>query len=427
MRRLNSIVPRCALPIISAAVLGMALTALCPLNAATDPKAAHAKKSADPFLTGDPFTLDQMLVLLKQDAIPLRRRKEAIESRGVAFALSSDALSKLQSAGASDEILDVIKSKAKPAVVPVVAPKPVAKGMLNLSCAPVECQVSLNGSPIGPTAGGKLEVAGLTPGQWVVDFSKEGYTGNQNTVIVEPAKSTVVTATLEPDRAAREAFGKQLFQKMIRALGGDDGLKTLGSVQGIGSTTLWGHDGSSVRWTLLMRNRTDRALFQAKAGRILHEVMFEGSEFKASKNLKGDEALQLPTDFGMIRDDQLPALITRLQGSNYKLVANHPDFVAGEDYSIFVESGTEKISIGLDADLRPQRVKIATDAGIGSAMITYADYIQNGNAYYPKTMLIKPEGQQQGIEVRFDKIELNPNLKDPDFRLRGKPLPELEN
>ena len=93
--------------------------------------------------------------------------------------------------------------------------------------------------------------------------------------------------------------------------------------------------------------------------------------------------------------------------------------MAGEDFSIVAESGTEKISIGLDANLRPQRVKIATDAGIGSALITYSDYIQNGNSFYPKTMLIKPEGQQQGIEVRFDKIELNPNLKDTDYKLRA--------
>ncbi|MGP0071094.1 MAG: hypothetical protein ACLPWF_04075 [Bryobacteraceae bacterium] len=410
-----------------AAVFVTALVAVPGLSAPTDPKPAHGKKSADPFLTGDPFTLDQVLILLKQDAIPLRRRKEAIENRGVAFALSSDALLKLQSAGATDDILDVIKSKAKPVAAAPVAPKPAAKGMLTLTCAPAECQVSLNGTTIGPTAGGKLEVAGLTPGNWVVDFAKEGFAGHQSVVVVEPAKSTTVAATLDPDRAAREAFGKQLFQKMIHALGGDDGLKTLGSVQAAGSTTLWGHDGSSVRWTLLMRNRTDRALFQAKAGRILHEVMFEGSEFKASKNLKGDDALQLPTDFGMIRDDQLPALIARLQGPSYKLVADHPDAIAGEEYSIVAESGTEKISIGLDADSRPQRVKIATAAGIGSALITYADYIQNGNAFYPKTMLIKPEGQQQGIEVKFDKVELNPNLKDPDYRLRGKALVELEN
>jgi hypothetical protein len=405
----------------------LALTAVPAFPTPSDQKPGHGKKSFDPFLNGEPFTLDQVLLLLKQDAIPLHRRKEAIESRGIAFALSSDALSKIESTGAPDDILDLIKSKAKPAAAVPVTAKPVAKGMLNLSCAPVECQVRLNGTALGPTAAGKLDVAGLTPGSWVVDFEKEGYVSHQSTVVVEPAKSTVVTATLDLDRAAREAFGKQLFQKMIRALGGDDGLKTLASVQATGSTTLWGHDGTSVRWTLLMRNRTDRALFQAKAGRILHEVMFEGSEFKASKNLKGDEALQLPTDFGLIRDDQLPALLARIQDPNYKLVANHPDPVAGEDFSIVAESGTEKISIGLDANLRPQRVKISTDAGIGSALITYSDYIQNGNSFYPKTMLIKPEGQQQGIEVRFDKIELNPNLKDTDYKLRGKPFVELEN
>ena len=64
--------------------------------AATDPKPGHGKK-ADPFLTGDPFTLDQVLLLLKQDAIPMRRRKEAIENRGIAFPLSSDTLAKLES------------------------------------------------------------------------------------------------------------------------------------------------------------------------------------------------------------------------------------------------------------------------------------------------------------------------------------------
>ena len=72
-------------------------------------------------------------------------------------------------------------------------------------------------------------------------------------------------------------------------------------------------------------------------------------------------------------------------------------------------------------------MKIATDAGIGSMLITYSDYIQNGNAFYPKTMFIKPDSQAQGIEVRFDKVELNPNLKDIDYRLRGKMLVDLEN
>lgn len=395
--------------------------------AASDAKLGHGKK-ADPFLTGDPFTLDQVLMLLKQDAIPMRRRKEAIENRGIAFPLSSDALSRLQSAGASGEILDAIKSKAvKPVTVAVVAPKPVAKGSLSFTCAPAECQVSLNGTSLGPTAGGVLQASGLTPGKWVIDFSKEGFIGTQSTVLVESAKATTVAVTLEPDRAAREAFGTHLFKKMLAAIGGEDGLKTLGSVQAVGSTTLWGRDGKSVRWTLLMRNRGDRGLFQARSGRLLHEVMFAGSEFKASKNLKGDDALELPTDFGLIRDYQLPALLARLESAGFKLVADHPDPVAGEDFALFAEAGTQKISIGLDSAFRPERVKITTAAGLGSAMITYSDYVQNGNTFYPKTMQIRPDGQAQGIEVRFDTIELNPNLKDLDYKLRGKPFVDLGN
>jgi hypothetical protein len=395
-------------------------------NAASDPKLVHDKK-ADPFLTGDPFTLDQVLMLLKQDAIPMRRRKEAIENRGIAFALSSDTLSKLESAGASDEILDVIKNKARTAAVSPAAPKVLAKGSLNLTCAPAECQVSLNGTSIGPTAAGTLEATGLTPGNWVIDFSKEGFVGNQRTVMVEAAKSTTLAVTLDPDRAVREAFGTRLFQKMIRAMGGEDWLKTLGSVQAVGSVTLWGSDGKSILWTLLMRNRADRALFQAKSGRLLHEVMFAGSEFKASKNLKGEEALELPTDFGLIRDYQLPALIARLQNARYKLVADHPDPAPSNEFVLFAEAGTETISVALDANWRPERVKIATAAGLGSALVTYSDYVQNGNAFYPKTMQIKPDSQPQGIEVRFNTVELNPNLNDSDYKLRGKPFVDLGN
>ena len=155
--------------------------------------------------------------------------------------------------------------------------------------------------------------------------------------------------------------------------------------------------------------------------------MFAGSEFKASKNLKGDEALELPTDFGLIRDYQLPALLARLQTSGYRLLADHADPTAGEEFVLFAETGTEKISIGLDANLRPERVKITTAAGLGSAMITYADYVQNGNTFYPKTMQIKPDSQPQGIEVRFDTVELNPNLKEPDYKLKGKAFVDVGN
>jgi hypothetical protein len=409
---------------LAALMIGAVCFSPLPAETPSDHKPSQAKKTTDPFLSGDPFTLEQVVRLLKEDAIPLRRRKEAIESRGVDFALSSDALAKLHAAGASDDVLEVIKAKAKTSasVTPVAVPKPTPKGSLSVTCAPAECQISLNGTAIGPTDGGTMQVAGLTPGNWVVDFSKEGYVGHQSTVAVDVTKVTAVSAVLDPSRATLQAYGNHLLQKVIQALGGEDGVKALAFVQASGSTTIWGRDGNSVRWTLLMRNWPDRALFQVKAGRIMHEVVFEGSEFKASKNLKGEQALELPTDFGLIRDHQLSALIARLQKPEFKLIANHPDPVSGEEFSLLAEAGTEKISIGLNSDLRPERVKLATDTGVGSALITYSDYAQSGSAFYPKTMKIKPDGKGEGIEVHFDMVELSPNLKDADFKLKGRPL-----
>lgn len=199
-------------------------------------------------------------------------------------------------------------------------------------------------------------------------------------------------------------------------------------MQATGSATILTPDGKSVRWTLLMRNRTDRALFQARGGGgILHEVSFLGSEYRASKNLKGPDALDLPTDFGFVRDYQLAALVTKLSDPQFKLWSVHPLPVSGEEFSLYAESGTEKYAIALDSELRPQRIKITTATGVGSGLIIYGDYYKKDKASYPKTLQIKSEGHQQGIDVRFDTVELSPNLSDLDYKLKGKPVMRLDD
>src|ERR1700730_8107168 len=82
------------------------------------------KKIEDPFLNGAPLTFEQVLKLAGQEAIPLRRRKEAILNRGIDFSLSTAKATRLKSAGASDEILKAVRSKAKPVVAasPPAAP-----------------------------------------------------------------------------------------------------------------------------------------------------------------------------------------------------------------------------------------------------------------------------------------------------------------
>jgi PEGA domain len=416
-------------------VLGNALLATLPVFLAAQHvaenkmPAPHAKKTDDSFLNGSPFTFDQVLKLVGDSPIPARRRKDAIQARGIDFALGSEELDKLKAAGASDDMLEMIKSKSKvsAAATPHVVPKPAPTGGMALNCSPGECDISLNGKSIGPTLGGKLEVSKLTPGKWVIDFNKDGYMSRQNTITVESDKVTSLSATLEPNRAALEAFGTALFKKMVQAVGGDDGVQALASVQAVGSTTIWTHDGTSVRWTLLLRNRPDRALFQAKAGGILHEVAFIGSQYNNSKNLKGADALELPTHFGFIRDAMLAAVITRLQNPEFKITASHASPVEGEEFSLSADNSAEKVAIGFDNQLRPARVRITTATGVGSVAITYSDYFKGERAYWPKSVQIKPDGWQHGIDVRFDTVDLTPRFTENDFKMRGKPLVNMGN
>jgi len=407
------------------AILLLAFPALHAWQTAGADKAPHSKP-ADSFLAGPPFTFDQVLRLAGQTAIPLPRRKQAIQNRGLDFAATPEQLDQLKAAGATDDLLKLVKKKAKPGPAGPAEPKEDPQGAVAITCAPSECEVSVNGTLVGPTEDGKLEIEKLHPGKWTVDLKKDGFIGQQSSVEVQAGVTIPLNVTLEPGRAMQESFGAELFEKVLDALGGKDALKELASVQATGSTTIGTPNGKSVRWTLLMRNRPDRALFQIRAGGGLwHEIAFQGSEFRTSKNLKGQEALDLPTGFGLIRDNQLAALITRLESPQFKFLANHREPVDGEEYSLFAEDGAEKVAIGLDEEFRPQRVRITNAAAAGSAVITYSDYCKDDKAVYPKTMEIKPDGWPQGIDVRFDTMDLNPKLNDKDYKLRGKALPDL--
>lgn len=403
------------------------LAATAVVSAQPVARTAHAGKTGDSFLSGAPFTLEQVLRIIAQDAIPLHRRKEAMENRGVDFSMSAAVVARLKAAGATEDVLDLIKSKAKPLPPPPEPPKPPAQGSVSITCAPAECEVALNGAPRGATNNGALELSGIAPGSYAIDLTRSGYVTRQNTLTVEAGKTATVSATLDPTRETLETFGTALFQKILQALGGEAAVNEFSTLQAAGSASILTSDGRSIRWTLRMRTRGDKALFQATAGAVTHEVLFTGSEFTASKSLKGQDALELPTAFGFVRDNQLASLISRLNKQQYKILAADAQPVSGAEYALTAESGTDKISIGLDANLRPLRVHISTETGMGSLLITYSDYSQVGHAWFPKSMQVKPDGQPRGVEVHFDSVDLDTKSKDSDLRIKGKLFSNLYN
>jgi hypothetical protein len=364
--------------------------------------------------------LEQVLRYVPVIAPP--RLKEAILNRGLDFPLSFENLEKLKAAGATAEVLVVVKEKSKPEVLaPVVVrpPPPPKTGGLLITCAPAECEIVVGGVAKGTTQEGMLRIPGLSLGSVRVDFKKPGYVGSEALVTIEANKISPLASTLEPDRATKEAFGAGLFKTMVQALGGHAAIRGVVSIQAQGSLTTWAPDGKSTRWTVMMRNRKDRGLLQLKGGgSLFHEIAFAGNAFTTSKNLKGDDARELPGDFGLVRDHQLAGLIVRLSGSQFKMVSNSAERTAGQSLALVAEGSTETISIGLDNDSRPAQVKFATATGLGSGIVTYSDYVKTGGLNYPLSTQIKLE--KHGVDVHFDKVEVNPKLKDSDFELKKK-------
>src|SRR5215469_17819642 len=156
--------------ILRAAAVLTAISVLLPQYADSFQKkqSSTAKKTQDPFLSGAPFMLDQLLRLIRENVISPRRQKEANQNRGLDFSVSPEDVDKLKAAGASDDMLALINERAKPQP-PKPAPKPRPKqGGLLLTCAPAECDISIGGAPKGSTSGGVLRLSGLPLGNVVV-------------------------------------------------------------------------------------------------------------------------------------------------------------------------------------------------------------------------------------------------------------------
>jgi len=390
-----------------------------PMAHGQNARAVHAK--SDSFLSGPPFTLDQVLRVIGQDAIPIKRRREAIQNRGVDFAMTPEAVARLKAVGATDDVIELIQTKARPLPPSPLPPppNPPPTGNIRISCAPVDCDVAVNGVRRAATSNGSVDLAGLTPGSYTIDLSREGYVSKQELIKVEVDKVVPMSATLAPTRETREKLGAELYGKMMSALGGEASFALLSALQATGNTTTFISDGRTIRWSMRLRTRTNHALVQVKTGSIEHEVLFTGNDIATSKSLKGQDALELPVAFGMIRDNQFAAFMARLDPKQYKFVTSDGDSARAE-FSFTAEGATNKIFVDLDSESRPLRVKIVTETGMGSLAINYSDYILVGQAWYPKSMLIKAEGQQHGVEVHFDRVELDTTSKDTDFRLKNK-------
>lgn len=348
---------------------------------------------------------------------------EQVQRRGVAFQLGPEEEKRLNALNLPANVLLAIRSRALP-----LPPPPAPKGNLAVACEPAECQVSLNGRPVGVTRQSRMLLGGQTPGRVAVQFSREGYVGQEQTVEIVADKTVNATpVVLEPSRTTLEAQGRQLFEQMLAALGGDEGLAAAGMLEAGGAATLYSTTPSlNGEWGIRYRLRSpDRAAFLLTSGqRRFDMVLLPSGESKFDlRKLPNEVAGDLETLLRQVRETQVAEVIDRIRKRKPTALVDQAAGGQNGTRTLRLESPTETYVIDLDESYRPNRLRLVTGLGQGKE-ITYAGYQERGKAQIPQLTTVKlPDGQRHGIDVKLTTIQAGATFQDQDFEIRGRRRP----
>jgi hypothetical protein len=265
----------------------------------------------------------------------------------------------------------------------------------------------------------------MPEGPVVVSVAAKDYEPDRNQQIVDVRdnESKVIDFSLHASRAALEETGAKFFKQMIAALGGDEGLKDSAFMRGKGTLTLY-RDGKPTLWDLAaLIKLPDKGRFNVgviSGGRQGYEFVRTEGGMELIKMGKGGDLDDLNLALHQVQEYQLTETLKRLQSPSFRIVASELSPIKSEDVILKAESGSERYLIGLDADIRPREILLELGGLDQGTKLLYSDYMQLGTAFYPKTMQVRRAGAaSNGIEVRFDTVELNPHdAKTADFGVK---------
>ena len=348
---------------------------------------------------------------------------------GISFDPTNETKNEIQKHGGSAKLLGTVERATRhgdptppspPPPPPPPPPKPT--GQLTVTCRPVDCSVSVGESPIGSTVENTLSRT-LDVGPITVTVARADYDPDKTSesVVIKEGETARVEFKLKPSPVALDAAGAKAFQRMIDALGGDAGLKASSFLRGTGGTLNAYRDGKPTAWDIKALIKTpDRARFSIRKGGQSYEVAQTSEGLVWQKQPKSADGDDLDLPLRMLQQYQIAEVIGRLRGQNFKIIADRLAPVPGQDIILHATNGNERILITLDPDLRPKEFLLES-AGLSSGRkINYSAYIQKGSVFYPRSLqVILPGAAQNGFELKFLDVELNPaDVNDADFTFK---------
>ncbi|MGH9594185.1 MAG: hypothetical protein ACRD5L_13925, partial [Bryobacteraceae bacterium] len=209
------------------------------------------KTPKESILSGSPLSFEDVL----EGAAHLfpARLQAVIDKRGINFFPTQEQEKQLRDAGATEALVEVIEKAGASFKPPPPKPKPATAGPLTLTCAPAECTIAINGQALGPTKGGVKHVDGWVIGtapNITVDFKKDGYIGQQASILLKAGVPAAKAMTLAPTQETQETFGHDVLNSVLMKLGGKDGWHDAGLLKESGSGSLFQAGGQRSEWSV---------------------------------------------------------------------------------------------------------------------------------------------------------------------------------
>lgn len=386
--------------------------------------------------------VDEVLKYLKlyqasKPSYPQSRVINRIKRYGFCTRPTESDFDNIKRSGGSPELVSAIeeatREKGKQVFVPPPPPPPPPPkdGVLRVLCQPVDCHISVDGKPVGDSSNGEYS-ARLPVGLITVATSREDYDVDQKMQNLEVKDGETVTAVfkLSVSRAALETAGARLFGRTVGALGGPDGLKTLGFFRTSGTLNCYDRGGQPAAWEFsAVVKLPDKVRFNITrtATKVKYEAANEEGGLEWSKtDEKNAHFVDLDLALRRFQEQQIARTIGTFLNGGFKMVATTLNIKEGEDAVLMAEGGGQVFRITIGADMRPREILLESGGLEKGRRVRYSEYVERNGTAYPLQMEVEyADTERHGVAAKLRSVELNPaNVKESDFHLtkKGKKL-----
>jgi hypothetical protein len=208
---------------------------------------------------------------------------------------------------------------------------------------------------------------------------------------------------LHPTTAALQAAGRQVYERMLAAMG-DGFLKNASQAKATGVLTLLDRDGKESRYEfILFYKNPGTARFSFKSANVTYNVLLdERKTYRWDKTPPDAPALEL-----MLVDVcrfQIPNVFKQLGLPQDQLTVAQLGPPSQLD-SLTAEASLESYAIKLDPAAHIKEVKVSSEGLSNGLAALYGDYTGNPGRLYPRLMqVMRRNSGKAGISLEFNDL-----------------------